>query len=64
LGPELFILEKALLDEISLKGSSLLAEAISRMRTGRVIRRPGFDGEYGKIRLFTDEELEAGYKNK
>jgi uncharacterized protein (TIGR00375 family) len=64
LGPELFILEKAPLEEISQKGSSLLAEAIERMRTGRVIRRPGFDGEYGSIRLFSDEELETGYKNK
>ena len=33
------------------------SEAISRMRDGRVIRRPGFDGQYGTIRLFTDEEL-------
>jgi ATP-dependent DNA helicase UvrD/PcrA len=57
LGPELFILEKASLDDISRNGSSLLAEAISRMRSGRVIRRPGFDGQYGTIRLFTDEEL-------
>ncbi len=57
LGPELFILEKAPLEEISRKGSSLLSEAISRMRDGRVIRRPGFDGQYGTIRLFTDEEL-------
>jgi PHP family Zn ribbon phosphoesterase len=56
LGPELFILEKAPLEEISKKGSSLLAEAISRMRAGRVIRRPGFDGRYGTIRLFNDDE--------
>jgi len=57
LGAELFILETAPLEEISRKGSSLLAEAISRMRAGRVIRRPGFDGQYGTIRLFTDDEL-------
>jgi PHP family Zn ribbon phosphoesterase len=57
LGPELFILEQAPLEEISQKGSSLLSGAISRMRSGRVIRRPGFDGQYGTIRLFTDSEL-------
>jgi superfamily I DNA/RNA helicase len=34
----------------------LLAEAITRVRTGRVIRRPGYDGEYGVIRVFADEE--------
>jgi DNA helicase II / ATP-dependent DNA helicase PcrA len=57
LGPELFILGQAPLDDVSRLGSPLLAEAISRMRQGRVIRQPGFDGQYGKIRLFNDEEL-------
>ena len=57
LGPELFILEKALPKDISRKSSSLLSEAISRMRECRVIRRPGFDGQYGTIRLFGDDEL-------
>ena len=33
-----------------------LGEAIFRMRTGRVIRSAGFDGEYGVIRLFDDQE--------
>ena len=57
LGPELFILEEASLEDISRQSSLLLAEAILRMHAGRVIRRPGFDGEYGTIRLFSDEEL-------
>jgi len=57
LGPELFILEKVPIADISQKGSTLLAEAISRMRSGKVIRRPGFDGQYGSIRLFEDDEL-------
>jgi len=57
LGPELWILEHAPLDQIARHGGELLAEAIRRMRTGQVIRQPGFDGQYGVIRLFTDEEL-------
>jgi DNA helicase II / ATP-dependent DNA helicase PcrA len=64
LGPELFILEKALPEDITRAGSPVLAEAISRMRAGRVIRRPGFDGQYGTIRLFSDDELEKKDKNK
>ena len=32
-------------------------EAIERMRQGRAFRQPGFDGEYGVIRLFADGEL-------
>jgi DNA helicase-2/ATP-dependent DNA helicase PcrA len=37
--------------------SPLLAEAIIRMREGRVIRQGGFDGEFGTIRLFEEAEL-------
>ena len=29
-----------------------------RLRQGKVERIPGFDGEYGTIRLFTVDELE------
>ena len=29
------------------RGSPVLAEAISRMRRGRVLRAPGFDGQFG-----------------
>lgn len=60
IGPELFILEKAPLEEIARAGSPLLAEAVMRMRQGRVICQAGFDGEYGTIRLFTKEELARG----
>jgi DNA helicase-2/ATP-dependent DNA helicase PcrA len=66
-GPELFILEQAPIEEIKRsqaepgnennKDSSLLAEAILRMRAGKVVCRPGFDGEYGVVRLFMDKEL-------
>jgi len=38
----------------------LLAEAIGRMRAGKVYVRPGYDGEYGEIRVFAPgEELAA-----
>lgn len=57
LGPELEILNYIPEDEIKKAGSSLLAEAISRMRRGQVIREAGYDGEYGKIKLFKDDEL-------
>jgi DNA helicase-2/ATP-dependent DNA helicase PcrA len=57
IGPELFILEQAPLEVLTRAGSSLLAEAIGRMRGGVVRREAGYDGEYGKIRLFSPEEL-------
>ncbi|MDR3126407.1 MAG: UvrD-helicase domain-containing protein [Rickettsiales bacterium] len=58
LGPELDILRAAPIEDISRAGSPLLAEAISRLRDGRVVRQAGFDGEYGAIKLFEDGELE------
>ncbi|WP_437820130.1 UvrD-helicase domain-containing protein [Sorangium sp. So ce1078] len=57
LGPELFLLGDAPLDEIERAGTPLLSEAIGRMREGRVIRDAGYDGEYGAIRVFQPEEL-------
>lgn len=57
IGPEFFILDSAPVEDIRRRGSSQLAEAISRMRAGKVICKPGFDGEYGVIRLFEEQEL-------
>lgn len=57
LGSELFILEQAPIEDIRRCGSAQIAEAIDRMRAGKVICQPGFDGEYGVIRLFEDREL-------
>jgi len=59
LGPELSILDAVPVEDISRVSSSLLAEAITRLRAGRVIREAGYDGEYGVIRLFEERELWA-----
>jgi DNA helicase-2/ATP-dependent DNA helicase PcrA len=58
LGPELAILTTVDLADIRRVGGELLAEAIGRLRRGAVRRTPGFDGEYGVIRLFDDGELD------
>jgi uncharacterized protein (TIGR00375 family) len=57
LGPELAILQSVPAEDIAHAGSALLAEAITRLRAGQVIRDPGYDGEYGVIRLFEETEL-------
>ncbi|MDR1195639.1 MAG: UvrD-helicase domain-containing protein [Endomicrobium sp.] len=57
LGPELSILIDVPIQDIS-DHSPLLAEAIMRLRAGKVIKQAGFDGEYGVIKLFEKEELE------
>jgi ATP-dependent DNA helicase UvrD/PcrA len=39
------------------EAAPLLGEAVARMREGRVIRRPGYDGEFGVIRVFEEGEV-------
>ena len=57
LGNELDILQAVPVEDISRAGSPLLGEAITRLRAGKVFRDAGYDGEYGVIRLFEDNEL-------
>jgi len=56
LGNEFNILMDTSLDIIESAGSQLLREAIARMRTGNVHIAPGYDGEYGKVKLFGEAE--------
>jgi DNA helicase-2/ATP-dependent DNA helicase PcrA len=51
LGPELPILERLPLEDIDKAGFPEVAEAIGKVRGGQVVRIPGFDGQYGSIRL-------------
>jgi uncharacterized protein (TIGR00375 family) len=56
LGSEFNILMDASLDDIERAGSPLISEAVSRMREGKVNIVPGFDGEFGKIKIFEEVE--------
>ncbi len=56
LGNEFSILMDVPLDDIERAGTPLVREAISRMRAGNVHIAPGFDGEFGKIRIFEEVE--------
>lgn len=58
LGPELTVLRKRSIEEIRACGVTLLDEAIARMRRGEIEILPGCDGEYGKIRIFREQERE------
>ena len=55
-GSEFGLLLRASAEEIR-EASPLLAEAICRMREGQVLRQGGYDGEFGTIRLFEEDEL-------
>lgn len=56
-GPELPLLGQTALEAVPKTLHPLFPEALRRLRAGQVIRQPGFDGEYGVIRLFAPFEL-------
>ena len=58
LGNEYQVLMESEIKNIRQSGSVLLGEAISRMRTGQIFIYPGYDGEFGTIRVFDREERE------
>lgn len=57
LGAEFGILRNLPLEDIRRVSGGRIAEGIRRLRQGEVERIPGFDGEYGVIRLFCADEL-------
>ena len=58
LGSEFSILREIPLEEISGVSEKRIAEGVGRLRKGKVTWRPGFDGEYGSLRLFAPGEIQ------
>ncbi len=56
LGPELHILHDMPIEKIKEAPVPFLSEAIQRMREGSVNVTPGYDGEYGRVKVFNVEE--------
>lgn len=56
LGPELEILQHVPLEEIERAGGAVVAEGVRRVRAGEVEVAAGYDGEFGTIRIFRDDE--------
>lgn len=54
LGDEFSILRSVSIETIESAGLPLLARAIERLRSGSVVREPGYDGVYGVIKVFKD----------
>ncbi len=56
IGPELQILRETPPIKIEGLGEARVAEGIHRMRAGEVNISPGFDGQYGRIQVFTESD--------
>ena len=56
LGNEFYILLHAELEKIEQASNKNIAEAIERVRAGNIYIRPGYDGEFGKVKIFKENE--------
>lgn len=56
-GSELTLLLELPTEKLRKNGYHVIAEAIDRMRKGAVIKKAGYDGLYGKIKLFSQIEI-------
>jgi uncharacterized protein (TIGR00375 family) len=56
---EFAVLLAAPLDKISAAANPSVAEGIKRVREGRLHIEPGYDGEYGEVKVFEPEERVA-----
>lgn len=59
LGSELDILLEVEIDKIRKEFGDTIALGIDRVRKGDLIIKPGFDGKYGEISIFTDKEKQV-----
>ncbi len=64
LGNELSILQNLPVKEIGEASTPIIAEGILRVRKGNVKIAPGYDGEYGTIEIFDQEEREKAQKGQ
>ena len=59
IGPEFEVMYETPVEDIQKSGQLLLDIAIERIRNGDIQLTPGFDGEYGRVKVFQPEEIGA-----
>lgn len=60
IGSEFEILLDVDIEIIKKDFGEMISEAIRRVREGEMIIEPGYDGEFGRVKIFSKEEKESG----
>ncbi len=60
LGSELSILLKADLAEVSRFSNARVAEGIERVRNGKIVVEPGYDGKFGIVKIWDAQDSQSG----
>ena len=55
LGSELHILTAAAIGDVAAVGGERVAEGVARVRKGDIVIEPGYDGVYGRVRVWPDD---------
>ncbi len=63
LGPELYILLDAPLEEIAAVSGPTITEGVRRVRAGELSVEPGYDGVYGTIKIFSEPKMPLKQKS-
>lgn len=61
-GSEFSILLHASLEDIAAASSEQIADAVDRVRKGNIYIKPGYDGEFGVVKVFKGDEDRGGPK--
>ena len=62
-GNELKILMDVPIDDLGKATLPKIAEGIKRVREGKLIIGPGYDGQYGVVKIFNDDEVKDKQKS-
>jgi PHP family Zn ribbon phosphoesterase len=62
LGSEFEILLKIPVEKIAKASTLEIARAVERMRDGNITITPGYDGVFGKVHVFTDNEQRRNHQ--
>lgn len=63
-GTELDILLNIPLSKLENITLPIIIEGIKRVREGNLVIKPGFDGQYGEVKIFKDKEMEKNKQGK